>query len=119
MSYDIKLTDPVSRETIVIPYAHSMNGGTYQVGGSCELWLNITYNYGKYYCKVIDEEKGITFIYGKTGLESIPILEQAISKLGNDTSDNYWEATEGNAKKALIQLLTMAKMRPDGIWDGD
>lgn len=26
---------------------------------------------------------------------------------------------EGNAKRALLQLLTMARMRPDGVWDGD
>ena len=52
-----------------------------------------------------------------TGLESIPVLEKAINALGNDVNEDYWEATEGNAKKPLIQLLTMAKMRPDGIWD--
>mgnify|MGYP003314597788 CR=1 FL=1 len=24
--------------------------------------------------------------------------------------------TEENAKRALIQLLTMARLRPDGVW---
>ena len=33
--------------------------------------------------------------------------------------DDYWKSTEGNAKRSLIQLLTLAKLRPDGIWDGD
>ena len=54
-----------------------------------------------------------------TGLESIPVLEKAINALGNDVNEDYWEATEGNAKKPRIQLLTMAKMRPDGTWEGD
>lgn len=54
-----------------------------------------------------------------TGAESIPVLERAIAVLGNDVSNDYWEPTEGNAKRALIYLLTMAQMRPDGIWDGD
>ena len=32
---------------------------------------------------------------------------------------DYWKATEGNAKRALYGLLTFARLRPDGIWDGD
>lgn len=32
---------------------------------------------------------------------------------------NYWDATEGNAKRALLQLVALAKLRPDGVWDGD
>lgn len=35
-----------------------------------------------------------------------------------DTSD-YWEPTAANALKPLYQLLAMAQLRPDGIWDGD
>ena len=31
----------------------------------------------------------------------------------------YWKATEGNAKRPLIQLRAMAQMRPDGVWYGD
>lgn len=136
MSYDISLLDPVSREVIELDHNHHMRGGTYQVGGSNELSLNITYNYSKHYARVFpvvekgdgsDWEQmfgggrgeGIRTLYGKTGAESIPILESAIAQLSDETSKDYWEPTEGNAKKALIQLLTMAKMRPDGIWDGD
>ena len=33
-----------------------------------------------------------------------------------DTS-NYWYATAANALIPLYQLITMAKMRPDGVWD--
>jgi hypothetical protein len=96
-----------------------MRGGTYQVGGCNELWLNVTYNYGKHYYRVLDAKNGIRVLYGKTGLECIPLLEKAISELGDDTNPDYWEPTEGNAKRALVQLLTMCKMRPDAIWDGD
>ena len=41
------------------------------------------------------------------------------NQLKDDKTENYWEPTEGNAKAALIQLLALAKMRPDGIWKGD
>ena len=32
---------------------------------------------------------------------------------------DYWEATAANAIRPLYQLLAMARLRPDGIWDGD
>lgn len=85
------------------------------------LWLNVTYNYGHfYYQPEVFGENGIRSIYGKTGAESIPMLEKAISALGDDVDDSdYWHATEGNAKRALYGLLAFAKMRPDGVWEGD
>ena len=123
MSYDISLVDPVSKETLVVESPHFMQGGTYQLGGTTELWLNITYNYSKYYYEVYPE-KGIREIYGKSGFESVKILEDLISGIESrhdvsDVSNDYWESTAGNAVRPLYQLLTMAKMRPDGIWDGD
>ena len=45
------------------------------------------------------------------------VLEKGIAQLGNDVDDNYWEPTEGNAKKALYGLLALAKLRPDGVWE--
>lgn len=185
MSYDIMLKDPVTRETIEINEPHFMRGGTYQVGGSTELWLNVTYNYGHYYYEATEGDPrfaneqrgkdgpeiryGIRGIYGKTGLESIPMLEDMIAKIeaaykkdgewittkrtkyrcldmdGNEIEDpiyailhgiphrdeeyevwinegpneDYWEATAANAIKPLHQLIAFAKMRPDGIWEGD
>lgn len=32
---------------------------------------------------------------------------------------DYWEATAGNAIRPLYQLIAMAELRPDGVWDGD
>ena len=118
MSYDIDLCDPVTRETIELDEPHFMRGGTYCPSGTTEAHLNITYNYSKFYYAVMGE-KGIRTIYGMTGAESIPVLEKAIAALGDDVDPNYWEATDGNAKRPLFQLLALAKMRPDGIWEGD
>ena len=83
MSYDIYLKDPVTKEVVEVDTPHFIAGGTYAIGGTKELWLNVTYN------------------------------------LGDDVNPDYWKSTEGNAKRALLQLLAMAKIRPDGIWDGD
>lgn len=132
MSYDISLCDPVTHAVIEINDPHFMRGGTYQVGGSTELWLNITYNYARYYYESTKEDTGIRGIYGKTGLESIPILNDMIEHIKNRYQDengnwvesegetsNYWDETASNAIKPLYQLIAFAKMRPDGIWEGD
>ena len=118
MSYDIELQDPVTRETLHLSTPHQMFGGTYCIDGTTAMELNITYNYAKHYYRTMGE-KGIRTIYGMTGADSIPVLEDAIAKLKDDATNDYWEDTEGNAKRALIQLLVLAKIRPDGIWDGD
>lgn len=118
MSYDIQLNDPVTNRVIEFDEPHHMRGGTFRVGGTTEAHLNVTYNYSEHYYRVMGE-KGIRTIYGMTGAESIPVLRSAIDQLGDDVDDNYWKSTEGNAKRALIQLEALAKMRPDGVWDGD
>lgn len=118
MSYDVRLKDSVTDDTIVFDSPHQIKGGTYALGGTTEAWLNITWNYSKHFYRVFGE-KGIRELYGKTGAESLSILEKAIAQLKDDVSDDYWKDTEGNAKKALLGLLAFAKMRPDGIWDGD
>lgn len=120
MSYNISLTDPVTGKTMELNEPHFMIGGTYRLGGTKKLWLNVTYNYGPLYRRPdVFGELGIRSIYGMTGADSIPVLERAASALANDTDTDYWEPTEGNAKRPLLQLLAMAKLRPDGVWDGD
>jgi len=118
MSYDISLTESITKETIEFDEKHDMKGGTYCYGGTKEACMNITYNYARYYYKIIGDQ-GIRTIYGMTGAESIPILKKAIEQLGDDVSSDYWKPTEGNAKKPLYSLLAFAQLRPDGIWDGD
>lgn len=118
MSYDIDLIDPVTKETLILEAPHHMSGGTYCVGGESRATLNVTYNYATHYCRTLGE-KGIRSIYGMTGAESIPVLEGAAKQLGDDVDSDYWKPTEGNAKRALLQLVALAKMRPDGVWNGD
>lgn len=117
MSYDISLCDPVTGDVLYADAPHDMRCGTYRVGWTTELSLNITYNYAKYYCRNdVFGSAGIKSIYGMSGAESIPLISKAIMALGDDVSADYWAATEGNAKIPLYLLLDMAKMRPDGVW---
>ena len=191
MSYDIYLRDPVTKRVIELDEPHFMRGGTYAIGGTKELWMNITYNYGHYYYEATENdprfahdevsayyadgtqgpirtEYGIRGIYGKTGADSIPMIQDMISRIeekykkdgewidterekqrcldlqGNEIdlwdaiakkiphktetytvvvneghNNDYWEATAANAISPLYKLISMAKMRPDGVWDGD
>ena len=123
MSYDIALTCPVTGEILELDEPHQMKGGTHAVGGTRQAELNVTYNYAEHFYRVFLDVQfsklGIRSIYGLTGAESIPVLQMAIAKLKDDADQDYWKPTEGNAKKALTQLLALAKMRPDGVWEGD
>lgn len=135
MSYDIYLTDPVTREELQADRPHYLRGGMYAIGGTTRLWLNITYNYGQWYRKPYAfGEKGIRAIYGMTGKDSIPLLHRIISNMEtvdeelpqeeiderkNQGMGDYWIPTKANAIKPLYKLIELAKMRPDGIWEGD
>lgn len=190
MSYDIFLADRVTGKVVDLPFAHVMTGGRFKakydpITGiftpmpTREAWLNVTWNYGPYYYESarLDErfgDAGIRGIYGKTGLESIPMLNGMIENImkkykdkngewitttrektfyfnfegagvsfeeyinaiprgemgkyytekgqedvwEGDTED-YWKATAANAIKPLYQLIAMAKLRPDCVWNGD
>lgn len=118
MSYDLSLTDPVTKETLLLDEPHQMKGGTYVLGGTREAALNVTYNYSAIFGKVLGEG-GIRTLYGMTGAASVDVLQAAIWELEDDVDDDYWKATEGNAKRALVQLLFLAKQRPSGVWAGD
>lgn len=141
MSYDIYLKDPVTKEMIEFDEPHQMKGGMYAIGGTREAWLNITYNYDNYYFDATEGDDrffgqlwydkpknlGIRGIYGKTGAESIRMLHDMIcriepmpdEKCDDPDCKGYWKPTAKNAIKPLYQLIAMAQMRPDGIWDGD
>ena len=119
MSYDLSLVDSITKNTLEVDEKHHIKGGTYEVGGSNKLHINITYNYAEHFEKAFNNKEGIRSIYGKSGAESIPFIKEAISKLGDDVTDNYWDSTEGNTKEALLNILLLAKMAPNGEWSGD
>jgi len=131
MSYDLGLKDPKTDLYLLLDKPHQMMGGTYVLGGSPTAEFNITYNYAQYFEVVFKpvssahpmarEGKlcGIRSIYGMTGAVSLEPLVRAIHLLRGDPSDDYWEATEGNAKQALQHCWQLASLCPYGVWDGD
>lgn len=115
MSYDASLRDPVTGHVLQLAAPHHMRGGTYVYGGTRDCELNVTYNYGTLLREVLGPD-GLHTIEGKTGAESIPLLQAAADKLAHETDPDYWQPAPGNVKRALLQLLALAKMRPDGVW---
>ena len=89
MSYDIALTDTVTGKVLELESARHMRGGTYQVGGSTEASLNVTYNYSPMFTIAFGDGKGVRSIYGLTGAASLPVLKSAISNLGSDVDPDY------------------------------
>jgi len=119
MSYTIDLIDPATSSVFESDVPHQLRGDPYVVGGNQQARLNITYNYLRHFLSTIDSAKGIRAIYGMTGAASIPILSAAIARLKDDSSEDYYEPTEGNARLALIQMRTLAQACPEGTWNGD
>ena len=125
MSYDIWLSK-FGRCTVIHTSSQQIQeGGTQVMAGTNECQLNITYNYSPLFYEVFPESSapyhglGIRWLYGKTGEESIPVLEKAVERLGIRRNADYWKATMGNAGWALNILLGWAREHPDGVWWGD
>lgn len=130
MSYDIRLIDHTTHKVLEAENPHFMHGGTFCPGGTKELWLNVTYNYATVLCKVLQRDVidqsngqrttlvGLDAINGIYAAETISMLRKAINSLSDEgANESYWHPTEGNVKKALIQLKALADMRPDGVWE--
>lgn len=124
MSYDIRLVDPVTKEQLHSDLKHDMRGGMFALGGTTELWLNITYNYAHYYYEATDGDKrfaheeitgytngepdgteiqyGIREIYGKTGAESIPMIKDMIDRLESKYKDENGEWKIARRKRCVV-----------------
>jgi len=107
MSYDIYVIDQDDK-VIYFDFAHQFKGGTYSLYGTNEAWLNITYNYHKFYAEHMKD--GINYLHNKRVLGTLDLLETIISKMKGTPSDDYWEATEGNAKAALSDLFMLGEV---------
>lgn len=118
MSWDVELVDKETKKVMHMPYKHDFRGGNYVLGGTTACEINITYNYGANYRRV-HPENGITDLNGMSGKDSVPILADMIGKLGDEMSDDYWEATDGNAKQPLVAMLIFAAQNPSGVWEID
>jgi hypothetical protein len=83
MSYDLYFEcDPFERPVPIM-------GGTYQVGGTTEARLNITYNYAPFFREYLGP-KGIRSLYGLRAAEVVERLGRVIPLMTGDPDPDYW-----------------------------
>jgi len=98
-------------ESKPVAISHDFKGGTYSVGGSSHASLNITYNYSSFYTNKAFGLKGLHSVHDRSASEVVDILNVAIQRLGDEPPDvDYWKKTEGNARRALENLMAIAVM---------
>ena len=109
MGYSIRIKRADGGDA-VLPEKHDIAGGTYAVGGTRDAWLYVTYNYAGNDHGVSGGE-GLRALDGGCVRDSLPVLDKAIAALGEAQPDaDYWKATDGNAKKALVDLKAIADL---------
>ncbi len=109
MGYSIRIKRADGGDA-VLPEKHDIAGGTYTVGGTRDAWLYVTYNYAGIFARVMGDG-GVNQLDGGCVKDSVPVLEKAIAALGEAQPDaDYWKATDGNAKKALVGLKAIADL---------
>lgn len=124
MSWDVTLTDPSTGEALHATGVHHFSGGTYAMGGTTELWLNVTFNYSA----TIRRTLGMSLweLEGKTAGETVTallaacaLLEQearAEAQVAGTVTADYWQATAENVRRALAALVAFAELYPTGVW---
>jgi hypothetical protein len=112
MSFDICLRTETG-ETVCVE--HHSEGGTYQVGGTTEAKLNVTYNYSEV-TKLVDFS--FRDIHHKLAGDTIDQLREVVARLGTRRKyRDYWAPTPGNAGHAVAILLKWAEQHPDARWE--
>jgi hypothetical protein len=104
MGYDIRACTKNGEELEI--QHHYIRGHTFAINGTTSAHMTITYNYCAILEKVINE--GIKSFHEKRVIETIDIINEAINKLSDDNEIDIWKPTEGNVKKALINLRELA-----------
>ena len=117
MSYSIEMRN---EDGSICQVPSHTEGGNIVVGGTTDADMSVTYNYSWFYYKYLDKDKGLRWLYGKTGHEVTHRLSEAIQELGtNRYMKDYWADTPGNAGWTLNVLLDWAIVNPDGFFQGD
>jgi len=113
MSYNVALINGVGK---ICSVPRHTEGGTYTVGGNDHAELSVTYNYAGWFRVLDPGGAGLCWLNDQRSGDTISRLESAIAALGTERSQDYWEATRGNAGWALSVLLSWARMFPDARW---
>ena len=117
MGYDIYLVGK-DGNTVQVPRHNEGSIQQYSAEGigTANADISVTYNYNKIYRKVLNKNLG-DVLYGKQAKYTMPDLIALVRACGIETTDNYWDATPGNAGSVAALLLNWAILHPDAAWD--
>ena len=84
--------------------------------GTTTAEISVTINYNDIYHRAVG--KTLRQILDTPQAEdTIQTLRTVVELCGTMKSDNYWDATPGNAGAVAALLLSWATLYPDGIWE--
>ena len=99
---------------------HQIKGAIYAVGGTRHPEIDITYNYAHFFQRHICPDRGIRKLYGMTAAQVVDYIDKVLPCMNGEPDDDYWKATEGNAKAALVSLRDLAALcPPQSLLHGD
>lgn len=141
MSYSLEIQNPKTGEVFETEFPHNIIGGTYCLGGTTRLELNITYNYSAFFHRpevlgATDEEKqahdedwisehtGLYRLVDLTVVEAIPLVSSAIRVLKNEHLDKdgnpydmvtkYSKETQADIDSLRLEyMIAMKENRPE------
>lgn len=126
MGYSINIISSDDGNVIELSHAQERNGSNIAIGGTSHCSIDITYNYARWFYQHVCPELGIRKLYGMTVQDSVPLLVSSMASIpAEEPSSNYWDATAGNARAALGELLKMAidviidDKQHNAVWEGD
>lgn len=114
MGYELNLVDKEKQEAVLLENADCECEVS---GAGVVASAHATYNYSKHYYRVFSSEHGLYALSGLTGEQSVPVLQNAVKQLADDETCDPWQATEGNAKRALLNFLALANEFPKAVWE--
>ena len=116
MGYDIYLND--KNGCVQVPRHNE--GSIQQYGpnsaGTVDADISITFNYNDIYHKVVGKTLR-QILDAPQARDTIQTLQTVVELCGTKTSDNYWDATPGNAGAIAALLLSWARLHPTATWE--
>lgn len=100
-----RCTEPCYPVVQVRPHSE---GGTYDIDGTDEAEMDVTYNYSSKF--------NFRGLHGRTGEETLQELTETVIELGNAREGGYWQDTDGNVGYACSVLAVWASENPQATW---
>lgn len=117
MSYDLSLWCPYTDKPIWVGgFKHDLSVGNYSPTDDGTLNFNFLFDFTSALFEYLDDGVGVASLFGKNGREAAKILRGWLfdDRKGTNMGPKRLLAT----RSAIRSLLSLAILRPDGVWHG-